>query len=82
VYHDFQHSGIDVENCDSTRTGTWCIVINDSDCMAAMLSAAVGPLAVGYGRCLCSLGDEHTEKQDDSQIDEANKNYLRNTDHF
>ena len=23
-----------------------------------------------------------TEKQDDSQIDEANKNYLRNTDYF
>ncbi len=28
------------------------------------------------------LGTGWTEKQDDSQIDEANKNYLRNTDHF
>jgi hypothetical protein len=49
-HHYFQHSCIDVEICDSTRTGTWCIV-NDSDCMAAMLSAAVGP--EGYGLCLC-----------------------------
>jgi hypothetical protein len=28
------------------------------------------------------LGTKWTEKQDDSQIDEANKNYLRNTDYF
>jgi hypothetical protein len=28
------------------------------------------------------LGTGWTEKQDDSQIDEANKNYLRYTDHF
>jgi hypothetical protein len=48
--------------------------------MAAMLSASVGP--DGYCRCLCSFGTGWTEKQDDSQIDEANKKYLRNTDHF
>ncbi len=48
--------------------------------MAAMLSAAVGP--EGYGLCLCSFGDGLVSKQDDSQIDEANKSYLRNTDHF
>ncbi len=28
------------------------------------------------------LGTGWTEKQNDSQIDEANNNYLRNTDHF
>ena len=28
------------------------------------------------------LGTGWTEKQDESQIDEANKNYLRNTDYF
>jgi hypothetical protein len=79
VYHDFQHSCIDVEICDSTRTGTWCIA-NDSDCMAAKLSAALGPEAAACAH----LGTGWTEKQDDSQIDEANKtkHYLRNTDHF
>ncbi len=63
------------------RLGQWeYSIVNDSDCMAIMFSAEVGP--EGYCRCLCSFGDGLDWKKDDSQINEANKNYLRYTDHF
>jgi hypothetical protein len=49
------HSCIDIEFCDSTRMVDSESIANDSDCMAAILSAAVG--LEGNGLCLCSFGD-------------------------
>ncbi len=84
MYHDFQHSCIDVEICDSAWKGTRCIVI-DSDCMAAMLSAAVGPEE--YCLCLCSFGDGLSRRavlknRTIRRSTKQTKNYLRNTDHL
>jgi hypothetical protein len=42
MYHDFQHSCIDIDFVFDSDSGEYGIV-NDSYCVAAMLSAAVGP---------------------------------------
>jgi hypothetical protein len=52
-----------------------------SDCILAVWRQSTQGQCVTAPACV-HLGTGWTEKQDDSQIDEANKNYLRNTDYF
>ena len=65
----------------AVRLGLWASIVTNSDVVWLHHQWLTQGRWVTAPACV-HLGTGWTEKQDDSQIDEANKNYLRNTDHF
>jgi hypothetical protein len=75
VYHDFQHSYIDVEFCDSSRTVGVSGALSVTQTAWRPYSMLQTVQRVTASAC-AYFGTGWTEKQYDSQIDEAKKNYL------